>query len=293
MSKEIADKLGDLKEKKISFETFSNFLTKKGVNDINPNYTNSDGYTILELATLLDVETLKLVYNKFIELDIDAKSYLESPGIRGLTALHIAVYKKNYKTVNFLLEDVGISPDVLDSNRQQTPLFTSIQYNLMPIFRLLLLHGAKTDVVDLYNLDPLSFAVKFKKYEMIKYLLKRSKTLQVRPFLKINGRFTTTSDDAPEEESLEVSLLFKQELRNRRFKSKVNGIGKFHNVDLYLKLCDTLVKETKDVNSLIELTHELSGQPLEELNGKDEKELCKIIVNKLVNIHLLSIVEND
>ena len=104
----------------------------------NPNYLNSDGYTVLHLACEAECVIIVTYLLSVAHCDPNIKG-----GIDGYTALHLACKAENSTIVNHLLSVGHCDPNInSDSNEVPLQLTTNSE-----IIKDLIRHGAKTSIM--------------------------------------------------------------------------------------------------------------------------------------------------
>ena len=104
----------------------------------NPNYLNSDGYTVLHLACKAECVIIVTYLLTIAHCDPNIKG-----GIDGYTALHLACKAENSTIVKHLLSVAHCDPNI-NSNSNEVPLQMTTNSE---IIKDLIRHGAKTSIM--------------------------------------------------------------------------------------------------------------------------------------------------
>ncbi|XP_076110594.1 uncharacterized protein LOC143079244 [Mytilus galloprovincialis] len=106
----------------------------------NPNLVNKNGETCIHIAVKSNsVDCLHLIFKYTMKPDLNARNF------DGLAPIHIAVMKNNMEIVRFLLAERA-DVNIQDGKSGRTPLFYSVEGNLIPMVELFQKVGANLDL---------------------------------------------------------------------------------------------------------------------------------------------------
>ncbi|XP_052059609.1 uncharacterized protein LOC127700227 [Mytilus californianus] len=106
----------------------------------NPNLVNKNGETCIHIAVKSNsVDCLHLIFKYTMKPDLNARNF------DGLAPIHIAVMRSNMEIVRFLLAERA-DVNIQDGKSGRTPLFYSVEGNLIPMVELFQKVGANLDL---------------------------------------------------------------------------------------------------------------------------------------------------
>ncbi|CAC5421485.1 BCL3 [Mytilus coruscus] len=106
----------------------------------NPNLVNKNGETCIHIAVKSNsVDCLHLIFKYTMKPDLNARNF------DGLAPIHMAVMRNNMEIVRFLLAERA-DVNIQDGKSGRTPLFYSVEGNLIPMVELFQKVGANLDL---------------------------------------------------------------------------------------------------------------------------------------------------
>ncbi|WIH81251.1 ankyrin repeat domain-containing protein [Brachyspira pilosicoli] len=155
-----------------------NLLIKYGA-DVNTK--NDKGASLLDVSYGISesFDKNKEMFKILVENGFDLESRIKTDrSDYDYTPLMIAVYKKDYDMVKYLL-DKGANPNTAN-NEKKTALMIAIANNNFDISKLLIQQGANINTKDEYGYTALMRAAMIGDYEMVKFLLENDANINTK-----------------------------------------------------------------------------------------------------------------
>ncbi|AGA67448.1 ankyrin repeat-containing protein [Brachyspira pilosicoli P43/6/78] len=155
-----------------------NLLIKYGA-DVNTK--NDKGTSLLDVSYRISesFDKNKEMFKILVENGFDLESRIKADrSDYDYTPLMIAVYKKDYDMVKYLL-DKGANPNTAN-NEKKTALMIAIANNNFDISKLLIQQGANINTKDEYGYTALMRAAMIGSYEMVKFLLENGANINTK-----------------------------------------------------------------------------------------------------------------
>jgi ankyrin repeat protein len=242
------------------------------------------GMPVYAYAAISSFAVLKTVHAAYLSLSVkfERKPY-KVRGDYGFTALHFAVQYNLNTQVKYLIEEVGIDPNVSDFMKN-TPLHLCCIYKRLQIFKMLVYeHGVNVDLLNSNNETPLLLAAVTGQTEMARILLQKGartsfKIAQYKmPIVKID-LYSLVKKHGTQEMVLLFTEYARKQISKNKSKRKVQkqrDLIRMYQQE-YEFVCSQLEDESNET-----LVSELAAKLKIDTSMFHKRDICRKISNRL------------